>query len=189
MLKEAIDIYVEARSAHAKLTHDILKLKHKVGRSGGVTDMKELADLALVASDVKKLAEDLESEARQLREISEKVCCLAWMRRGVADNIKTEYVTATPDIKPIPKLPDRRREPEAYGQLMDGLGVPRALWDVGDDRSAVMQPHWNGMQEYVASLMQQGKPLPPGVSQTSGQVFRLRLHRRKEVSGEMKLLE
>lgn len=123
------------------------------------SDMSEQADTAYGMNECIKLLEDTRKHARRIKETAEKIGCAVWIKDGGdTKNIKTEYVTATPDIKMIASIPKQSTQPEAYNALMDWLQVPEEARE-----NDAIRPHWPGLVSHISDLAQQGKPLPPGI--------------------------
>jgi hypothetical protein len=110
------------------------------------------------------------------------MACLVWVTKESDEPIRTEYVTASPDVKQMVSLPRRRSNPEGYATLMRYLGIAQELWDVDEESHAAVSFHWPGMIDYVSTLLAQGKPLPPGVDPTSTYpVYKLGLRPKREM--------
>ena len=63
--------------------------------------------------------------------------------------------------------------------VMIGLGIPRDLWDVPEDQSPVIDPHWVGICETLTERAAAGLPLPHGVSpDRTSVIYRLAMKRR-----------
>lgn len=183
MIDEAIQMYEEIRAA--TLTADV-RLKRLQAITGKeVRTMTELADLAYACNEVAKLTDSTRKEANRLKELCEKLVGALWVQQDTGDPVRTEYVTASPDVMLAPKVPDRRKDPAAFATLMNHFGIKPELWNVADEDSCAVQPHWPGMLSYAARLMKQGLPMPPGVTFDTYPIFKLKLRARKEVSGAL----
>jgi hypothetical protein len=89
------------------------------------------------------------------------VSCAVWTTQHGADPEDKGYVegaiargTPSPGINP-PSLD--RKSPE-YTSLMKSLGASEQV--VGAD---VLRPHWPHLVDHINSLVEQGRPLPPGI--------------------------
>lgn len=147
--------------------------------------LEELADTTYALREAGELINRLRIRVEALKtEIEAKACTIA-VESGEIDPIRTEYCTATPDMKISVSVPKRRKEPEAYAELMTALGVPRELWDRGVENSPAVDLHYPGLVEMVTERAAAGLPLPPGVSpDRTKTMFRLAIRRRRGILGE-----
>lgn len=189
MKTELIELFEKNSALHAE-THRTLRAIRAELESLSAKGMGELAETALVAAEIRKLVDDTSGECGVLRRECEQMACMMWIQSGSNGPIRTEYVTASADIKMQAKLPDRRIDPAGFARLMEHLQVPRELWDVPVECSAAVQPHWPGMLEYISTLIGTGRPLPPGVDATTlYPIYKLILRARKELSGNLGLVK
>ena len=161
------------------------KLQNELNGLASESDgMEQMADIALALKQISEKADDTRREAERIKKMCFERACIRWVQRGNHEPIRTEYVTATPDYKIMPKLPDRRRNPKEYAALMDYYKIDRKLWDVGDDNHACVQIHWPGMLEHISLLIGTAQPLPPGINPMSTYtIWTMTLRARKEISG------
>lgn len=121
--------------------------------------LEDLADCASVLNDLEKLADDTRKECRMLSELMQKTACVRWATSGsTEETIRGERCTATPTIREMRALPDRKRDPERYAKLMEHYGASQAAIDSG-----VLSLHWPSMVEYLSKRAEQGLPPPPGL--------------------------
>jgi len=141
----------------------------------------ELADMAFALREMSKLFKDMEKDTRILGELAEKMACLKWMvAGGDEDNIKTDYCTATPDMKHIAAIPKREKDPEAFAALMKHFNIPESAFP-GEDED-IVRPHWPGVVSALSKAMQEGKPLPKGIDPTKTYPhYRLTIRKRKDI--------
>lgn len=171
-----------------QLYDEVLELRAKVQMALAVeTDalqkearLGELADIAYAASQMETLFDDSRKECKRLRETSERLACLYWMRRGNTDPIRTPWVTASPNMSQFASCPRRRVEPEAYAALMNHLGIPEDVWQREEE---LVRPHFPGWVAYLTELAEAGKPLPPGIDPNKVyHKYSLRLRPKKGVN-------
>jgi hypothetical protein len=124
----------------------------------------DLADAAYCCREIEKTADDIRKRTIELGEIAQRLACVIEVASEEVEPIRTEYVTATPDVKLIASLPKRSTDPEGFAALMAHLGIPEHAWQGGDH--APVQLHWKGLMERINRDSAEGKPLPPGVDPT-----------------------
>ena len=148
--------------------------------------LEECADAAFAYRECEKLAKDLRKEFTKGREKMEQLACLLWIKRAnesasYDDKIKTDFVTATPNVGQAPALP-RRGDPEFF-DLIDWMGVPKELFEGEHDP---IRLHWPGMVELIASHSAEGKPIPKGCdASTTHTVYSLKMRKRNDVNKEI----
>lgn len=104
------------------------------------------------------------------------------------DPIRTENVTATPDMKVNASIPTFEKQPFQYAELMTYLGVDSCLWDkgvvlteLGEEHTEVVRVHWPGFQSLITRLKAQGLPLPNGIDPNATFTeFALRMRKKGE---------
>lgn len=155
MHKLAIEAYKKAQAAHAEI-YTLLKQLREFTES--CSDAHEHADTAIAMREIAKFMNDSRKDATVLKELAEKIGCAIWIRDGKSEPIRTDYVTASPDVTMITSLP-KRGTPE-YGEMMKFMGVPEELWC---EESDAVRAHWPGFVKLMSDRLAAGKPLPPGV--------------------------
>lgn len=119
-------------------------------------------DLSFLLREMAKMFKDLEKESRLLRENNDNIVCFKAISSQSVENIKGEIATGTPQVKTTAKLPSRSRDPEAFYQLMEDLGVPPE--SVAQD---AVRPHYPGMLELISQRVADGKNPPRGIDPTT----------------------
>jgi len=185
MTPEIIALYETASRAHIAAHVAMQRLTNELNSIASRAEgMEEMADIALAMKQIAEKADDTRKEAERIKKAAIERACVLWIQKGKHEPIRTEYVSATPDYKIMPKLPDRRRNPKEYAALMDFCGIDRKLWDVGDNNHAYMNVHWPGMLEHLSMLIATAQPLPPGIDPTKTYtIYQMILRARKEISG------
>jgi len=116
--------------------------------------LADLADVAGIGKKAAELLDDLRKEATKLSEFAQKVACAIVVQRQDADTIRGEYATATPDVRMVPRLPSRTREPEKYSALLRSLGLPE---------SPMVRLHWPSIADEMNARLREGGSLPAGI--------------------------
>lgn len=168
--------------SHARLFTDIVRMRKQVGEMARLGDIEGLADINLVAKVCEKKMDDLRKAYKNVRSTAEKTICYLWVNSGDDKPIKTPYVTCSPDLRMVPKVPSATQEPEEYVAFLGELGVPKEVAEFG-----ALQIKWPGLVEYCTYLAQQGKPTPKGAdNDTKHNVFltKLRQAGKQPISGE-----
>lgn len=168
MLPEAVDLFSVVKQAHANTYQQLQILKRAIAKTG---DIKELCDVVYALKEALKFAEDIEREVQSLEQVSVKITCGMWVQLpGDPAPIKTDYCTGSPDVKMIASCPSPKRDPANYDKLMQHLGVPRHLYEMGLGEEAegkrVVDLFWPGLVDYVTNELTAGRPQPPGLDMT-----------------------
>lgn len=177
-LKYAFEI---ARFAH----EEIYKALQVARNSAQAIELEELVDIAYACREISKFIESIDSEAKGLDKFVERIGCLKWLQMvDGPDQIRTEYATATPDMRTCAKIPSVKVDPVAYNKLMDYLGIDPILRDSGEietehgrESTEVVRVHWPGFQTLVNRLNREGYQLPEGVNPSANYTdykFRIR---------------
>jgi hypothetical protein len=146
-----------------------------------LTSLPELVDLIYALRKTSELADTARKEMNRIEELTIKQACLIWTTTD-GNPIRSDYVTGSPDIKMMASLPRRKSNPEGYAALMRYLGVPDELWDTSDEESEAVRPHFPGMVDLLSRAMQEGRPLPPGISpENTYPLYKMRLVAKKGV--------
>lgn len=146
----------------------------------GNTDIKELADAAYAMHKLEQYADAVKKLARTERERIARLCCMLWVRTSDdGEPIRTEYVTASPNIKTVPKIPKKHEDPELYKNFLMALGVSEEMASLENPPVAA---HWPDLVDYCTNLAAQGKPLPPAleVTKTNYDVYELRFTEKRK---------
>lgn len=155
MYDPAKSLFTKSRKAHKEIYEELVRIKVFIKQCGR---MEEQADVAYAANEAFKLLDDLRKEAQVIRELAEKIGTALWVKVSNGDPIRTDYVTATPRVKMTATLPKKSKDPVAYATFMRFLKIPE---DIAD--AEVVRPHWPAVVELLSKLMEEGKPLPPGI--------------------------
>lgn len=159
-------IYAMARAEHGQIYNRLAELRQYLDRC---PNQGELADAAYALRKAGELLEDTRKEVKRVEELAIKIACVLWVRDPANLNgkpIKTQYVTASPNVVDMPRLPSRRENPNQFFELLTALGVPQHLQGT-DDESSIIVPHWPGLLKHVEQLAGEGKPLPAGLDSTA----------------------
>ena len=195
MKKSAQNIYAESKKVHENIYRLMAQLRVEIDKCN---NMVELCDYAYAINGTHGFIEDLKKELWKFRELLNKKVCDLWISFAQRDissvdrSIRTDYVTATPDIGQAPNIPKPRDNPEAYKKLMDYLGIDISGWPVtetendeggeGGKLNEVVKIHWPGLCALVTAKLAAGLPAPPGIDISKmSPVYKLTLRKRRDV--------
>ena len=121
------------------------------------------ADAAYAMREISRVVADIRKEADRIKRLLDQVMCVVWTTNCETDDstprsIHGEVAIATPNVKMGVTLPTKNTDPENYRTLMQHFGFSDELIEADAVRT-----HWPGMVQYMTNLMEEGKPLPPGV--------------------------
>lgn len=141
------------------------------------TSLVDQADCDYVIFRATELVDDLARRLNRMKRMSEQILCLKYMVESEGGPIKTEYVTASPTMTSMPRIPTKANDPEGYAAFMGSLGCTPEMIE-----AELFRPHWPSVLEHVAEQAAQGKPLPPGTSEKSTYpVYKVTRRKRKGV--------
>jgi hypothetical protein len=152
--------------------------------------MTENADHAYAMREIEKFLDDSRKDVAAQRKLAERAAAIKWSTSpSASDNIKTDYCTATPDIKTVAKIPTIEKNPDEYTALMDWLQIDPCLRDhgkvldeLGERETEIVSVKWPAFQDYVTRLVAQGYPPPPGVDPgATWKEYVLRIKKRKPI--------
>jgi hypothetical protein len=158
-------IHPDLLAAHAKLRaawEEVAKLEvHALQAIKKCSSLEDLADAAYCCRLIEDTADDIRKRTAETGQLCQRIACALAVATEQVDSIRTDYVTATPDVKMIASIPRRSTHLEQFAALMAHFGVPASAWEGGEH--AAVQPHWPGVMERINRDLAAGKPLPPGV--------------------------
>lgn len=155
---KAQSVYRKLQKTYAQILPQLIELSKQLDDE---TSHSEMADIGYMAREFVKVAEELTKKGKQLHEKSQLSLCSSLMRHNTMDKIKTEYCSATPDIKQIVSAPSLRSNPEAFKKLMvDYFGIDPIFCMEFE----AVRPNYNGVNDLVTSLTNSGDPLPDGLT-------------------------
>jgi CHASE3 domain sensor protein len=119
---------------------------------------EELTDIGYLLKKQSEYLDDLRKETDKLRALVEKIACL----RSVAeekDKFRGRIATGTPQVQKSANIPHPKKDPDNFLKLCAFLGIPEEA--VMND---LIRVHWPGMKEFITKRLEEGKPIPPGLS-------------------------
>jgi|694.fasta_scaffold84573_2 hypothetical protein len=172
MTPEQQNIYSTTLSA---LSGVLIALKDAAGQTHESSTIENDADHEYCLSEALSLVENLKKLMNKERSRLVKNVCTKWQERGIPEPVRTEYLTSTPYITVMPKLPSPTSADTrlAYQEMLKSFGMnfDAVSFDL-------FRPYWPGFSTYVAELQSQGKPIPPGCKPASFIKFDLK-HAKK----------
>lgn len=162
----AQEIYQLAKDAHEMILTRCIELRRTMVNQTAPTNV----NCAYALRESLALIEDTAKQAKQIKELLERLVCLRIIEAGNADPIKTEYCTATPDVKICAAIPTFEKDRTSYEKLMTYLGIDPVLWDtgkflteLGEIETEVVKVNWPGFQDFITRLAAEGSPVPDGI--------------------------
>jgi hypothetical protein len=179
MKAKLVDLYKRARDLHEEFVRADADLRKMVMTCASV---EEHADTSYALRETADFVEDVRKRCEAIKKLAEQIACVLYTQMGMKDTIRTDYCSATPDIRTIVTIPRKSSDPENFGKLMTFLGVPPELWNAPEE-STVVKPHWPGLMAHLHRMQIEGKPLPPGVDPNKTYPeYKLIVRKRKGVS-------
>lgn len=189
MPAECKALYSGSRKSH----EDLYRLSQVINGAIPAADLETLCNIAHALRQSNKYIEDLRKTLTAIERFAERLACMRYIQDGDNEkqaNVKTEYVTATPDVTYCASIPTLERDAEAYHSLMSYLGIDPVLRDQGiiqnedgtRDYTEVIKVHWPGFQSLMNRLAAAGIALPDGIDpEKTYTEYKLRLRSRKEI--------
>ena len=155
--------FTDTRKLHSRAIALLAEVNNETRQNA---DAKQQTDAAYALREIAKLADDIRKCCEQERRIAERMACMLTIQSdGTTQAIKTEYCTATQQVKTLVSIPKQSTDPEGFATLMRYLNVPEALWNdaVTNAKYPAVQLHWPGLCELLSNHCAEGKPLPKGI--------------------------
>jgi hypothetical protein len=131
-------------------------------------------DAAFALKELNKLVEDIGVEIRKRLELAESIVAYRWLIAESDEPIRTEYCTASVRIQLQPAMPPK--DSAELAAMYDWLGI--------EHNRDIVRIHWPSLCKLVTELVEQSKPLPPGITPENlhNPRGRLTFYKRKEVT-------
>lgn len=185
LYKSAFEVTERCNKALADISEKSAK------NAPGFATLEDKADAAFALHQTSELLDELRKKCDALHDHLAKMIGIGWLGRQMqtlsCEPIRTDYVTATPDVKSAVTQPSPNKDYANYRLFMEDLGVPEHLIALHDDkgnvvRRQVVSVDWKGLIEYITELTAQAKPLPRGVDPSKKYPsYELRYRRRKGI--------
>lgn len=152
----------EFRGLYQKLLEELMSASDDMKAKKLSTS--DLADVGFLCRELERLSDDLRKDCKARKELAGKIISFIVTQESLNDDsandtVRGELATATPYVKQLPRLPARGSA--MYSAFCKDLGVPQNVIDQG-----VIKIDWKGAIEFVTERMQDGLPLPKGISET-----------------------
>lgn len=191
MKPSAQNIYKTTSDSHSKIYKLLAELRTEIDNCANNADYVELCDYVYAINESHKLAEDIKATLYNFRDMLNKKICDLWLIEAlqgkVGRSIKTEHVTATPDIGHSVNLPNPKNDPANYKQFMDYLGIDISKWGEKENEKGekylneVLKPHWPGIVKLVEDIQASGEPVPSCLDVTQIPVYKVTLRKKKHI--------
>ena len=151
------DLYRRTADFHKQL---IQELEGLMSTAIKCTSLEDLANIRFITWHLERLGNDIKKKINKLDQLVIKATAMRWINSSLnGEPIRTEYATFSPSITGVPRLPNRKEEPEKYNDCLRAMGVP----DEAINTESVTI-HWPALKDYIESLAEAGKPLPEAFS-------------------------
>lgn len=179
MISQARTLFAAVDTAFTATVTALKPLESRVlGENGNqpIIDVRELADTGYALKEAEKMLADLEKRVRKFRTAVEHRTCALWAKLGDPEPVRTDHVTASPDVKMGKSIPNKNREPEKYAAFMRALGI-------SDDAIAndTVRPHYPSVIAYCTEKVLRGEPLPEGLTGDEYPLYVMRYFPKKDV--------
>lgn len=158
------------------LRQDLVRVQEDVKRMVKDNDLEALADLNYVMKRCETIADDLRKTYKLVKNAAEKTICYLWVKQASGEPIRTEFCSASPDLKIVIAIPAPGRDQLAYEECLASMGVPKELINFG-----VVNIKWGNFVEYCTYLASQGKPLPKGNEEKTYNVYRTTIRAKRPI--------
>lgn len=125
---------------------------------------EQMVDIGFLCRESEILLDDLRKDCKSRKEflgskLSMRVTQESLTDLNVDTNVKGTLARGETDVKKRAKLPIKNT-PE-YKELMDYFFIPKRIMESG-----VLSFSWNKIGDLVSECAEEGKPLPPGITET-----------------------
>lgn len=153
---------VKVKGFHDNLYEDLVSLSAMI-KSGTLT-REEFVDLGFLCRECSKLLDESRKDCNARQEYLGKLIAMQVTQESLTNpnmdtTVRGTLARGTTDVKTKAKLPTKGT-PE-YQALLDHFYVPRQIIE-----SEVLKPDWTTIGNMVTQCMEDGKSLPPGVTDT-----------------------
>jgi len=176
-LLSLLEKYTRLRELYLDSYAQLAELRDCMREGTGKYDMKDMVSFIYIMREVSTLANDLRKECDGIQKMFENSVCAIWVIQGNNKPIRSALATGSPDLKLGVSIPNQKREPEAFKELMEYFKIPE---NVIEDN--ILKPYWPGLCEHISQLAEEGKPLPPGIDPNKTYpTYSVRIKRRKDL--------
>jgi len=158
-MNRELQILVSAAKEVASLQATLDQLNETIVNAG--TNAGLLADICYVCREVSNTIDEMRKQIDRTKESAAKDCCTL-LTMFNQRNIQTNLCTATPKPKMQFRYPSKKRE-EGWAEFIEKLLEDNQVVIANE----LVRPHFPGIQEYLATFVEKGKPLPFGISLAS----------------------
>lgn len=158
-----LDLMAELRSIQQELYDRLDKVaeQHKKRE----TTIPDLTDAGFICREAEELFDEMRKQAKAHKELAAKVLYLTMAERAIShpetaeEKSKGALASATPRVSIIADQPHRGTD--EYVAFMRDVYVPDRIIADG-----LLKPDFKALGELVTRLIEDGKPLPPGINRT-----------------------
>jgi len=122
-------------------------------------ELDEMVNIIFILRNISKFADDLRKECDGIGHMFENVLCALYITQNKTEPIRTALATGTPTVNLGVKMPNKKKDPEAFDKFIKFFNVSAEAVD-----SKIVKPYWPGICEKISQMSEEGKPLPPGIS-------------------------
>lgn len=179
MHAEDVQHYTTLLKTYQLLMGDCVRVRGNVIDATKGLDLEALADMNLVLKRAEQICDHMRKAYKQLRQLSEQTTCALWVKQETGDPVRTDYVTSTPEVKMVPKVPSKKENHEEYVAFMKALGAPDEAIE-----HEVFKLSWPGLVEYTTERGRQGLPIPEGHEGQTYNVYTTRLRQKRAITDD-----
>lgn len=152
----------KVKDLHGHLYEDLVSLTTRI--QCGTLTKEEMVDLGFLCRETSKLLDESRKDCNARQEFLGKKIAMEVTRDSLTNpdvdtTVRGTLARGAIDVKERGKLPIKGSP--AYVALLDHFYVPRQTI-----KSEVLKPDWTAIGNLVTLCMEEGKPLPPGVTET-----------------------
>lgn len=142
------EIYDDARALHEKSTNILQDLKTKY--IAGLT-LEETADTLFMLREIEEFCKDIKSQATAVKDLGGRIACTLAVADGSLNIPKGQLATARISGSTAIQLPSRTKEPEAYTEICEALGIAD---------SPFTRPHFPAVKDWLSEKIANGENIP-----------------------------
>ena len=134
--------------------------------------LEDKVDMLMHLDTALKAIESLRKAISKAKQTLERQVCIQWVATNNPDPIRTELVTASPNVAVMTPIP--KKGTEDYDAFCTYFEIPDEV-----KANELFRPYWPSLKNYFEKCGNEGKPLPEGINMAKAyNVFSVSLRRR-----------
>lgn len=149
-VNDALCTYRKVRVLHGEVFKTCLEAKSEIAG----LPVEDQVDLGYVIHKTERLLKEIQTHVNTTKGRLAKLMFLSFVQEGTG-SVRGAFATGRPDAKDVPVIPRFERDPDAYLEFVEALGV-----DPESDaaQKGLVVPKYKAIQEHIAHCAEAGEP-------------------------------